>query len=79
MTTNRVNTSVSPASVTAITDGLETINANLPFLIDLTPDERIGLPKMADKTEAFVHKVDRNPAEVDRASLFLGPFDNPNL
>jgi len=33
-----------------------TILTKLPFLVDLTPDERRELPKMGDKSVAFVRK-----------------------
>ncbi|MCX6366808.1 MAG: hypothetical protein NTX57_08870, partial [Armatimonadetes bacterium] len=36
---------------------IETIKTKLPFLIDLTPKERQELPKMGDKTQAFVFGV----------------------
>lgn len=36
---------------------IATIKAKLPFLIDLTADERKALPKMGDKSRAFVTKA----------------------
>jgi hypothetical protein len=36
---------------------LDEINALLPFLVNLSPDERHMLPKMGNKTEPFVEKA----------------------
>ncbi|SRR5579883_437421 len=36
---------------------LATIKAKLPFLIDLTADDRKAIPKMGDKSRAFVSKA----------------------
>jgi hypothetical protein len=36
---------------------IATIKTKLPFLIDLTADERKALPKMGDKSRAFVSKA----------------------
>ncbi len=40
-----------------ILDLIQNINNRLNFLINLTPDERQALPKMGDKTQAFVAKA----------------------
>jgi len=53
---NKVSVTISEAAITAITAAIATINQNLPVLINLTPDERQALPKMGDKTVAFVNK-----------------------
>lgn len=51
-----------------ILDLIHQIESKLPFLINLTSDERHSLPKMGDKTVAFVDKAielaQRNPALV---------------
>lgn len=36
---------------------IEQLFQRMPFLINLTPEERINLPKMADKSVAFVEKA----------------------
>ena len=41
----------------AVMDAVATIKDNLPFLIDLSPKERRALPKMGDKSRAFVTKA----------------------
>lgn len=40
-----------------INELLNQINSKLPFLINLTPEERMDIPKMGDKTIAFVEKA----------------------
>lgn len=50
-----ISASLSPADITAINTALETIEQKLPFLINLTPDERRSLFKMGDKSLAFVN------------------------
>jgi hypothetical protein len=57
MSTNRVSASLSPADQKAVLDAIATIKQKLPFLIDLTVDERRTLPKMGDKGRAFVSKA----------------------
>ena len=57
MPENRVNATLSPADQQAVLDAIATIKAKLPFLVDLTPTERQILPKMGDKSRAFVHKA----------------------
>lgn len=41
----------------AVMNAVATIKAKLPFLVDLTADERKTLPKMGDKSRAFVSKA----------------------
>jgi hypothetical protein len=41
----------------AVMSAVATIKAKLPFLVDLTADERKALPKMGDKSRAFVSKA----------------------
>jgi hypothetical protein len=50
---NRISAVVSPANVTAILTKLTEIGALLPFLINLTKDERIQLPKLGPASLAF--------------------------
>lgn len=54
MPDNRVSASLSQADRQAVLDALETIRQKLPFLIDLTPEERRTLPKMGDSSRGFV-------------------------
>jgi hypothetical protein len=54
---NLVSASLPAADVQAVSDALATIRAKLPFLIDLTPQDRRRLLKMGDGSRAFVEKA----------------------
>ena len=51
---NRIDASLSVAARDEILELIAQIRAKLPFLIDLSPEERQTLPKMGDKSRAFV-------------------------
>ena len=53
---NKVSVSISSAAITNINEAINTIIQNLPDLINLTQEERQTIPKMGDKTVAFVNK-----------------------
>ena len=57
MPENRVNAAISETDKQAVLAAIETIRQKLPFLIDLTPEQRRSLPKMGDKSRAFVGKA----------------------
>jgi hypothetical protein len=57
MPDNRVSAVLSEADRKAVLDAIETIRTKLPFLIDLSPEQRRALPKMGDKSRAFVSKA----------------------
>jgi hypothetical protein len=57
MPENRISATLSPTDQTAVMDAINTIRQKLNFLIDLTPDERHTLPKMGDKSRAFVSQA----------------------
>jgi hypothetical protein len=57
MQDNRIDAALSETDRAAVLAAIETIKTKLPFLIDLTPKERQELPKMGDKTQAFVFGV----------------------
>ncbi|AFZ27152.1 MULTISPECIES: hypothetical protein [Cylindrospermum] len=57
MAENRINATLSPADREAVLKAVATIKEKLPFLIDLSKDERIALPKLGDKSRAFVVKA----------------------
>ena len=57
MTDNRITASLSPADQEAVLAAIQTIKQKLPFLLDLAPDERRALPKLGDKSRAFVAKA----------------------
>jgi hypothetical protein len=57
MPDNRISATLSTEDQTAVMDAINTIRRKLNFLIDLTPDERHTLPKMGDKSRAFVSQA----------------------
>ncbi len=54
---NRISATLTPADRQAVIAAIATIKEKLPFLIDLTLEERKALPKMGDKSRAFVTKA----------------------
>jgi hypothetical protein len=54
---NRVSAKLSPADRDAVLAAVKTIKDKLPFLIDLSPEDRRALPKLGDKSRAFVSKA----------------------
>ena len=57
MPENRVSASLSDADCEAVLAAVQTIRQKLPFLVDLTPEERHKLPKMGDTGRAFVERA----------------------
>ena len=57
MNANRVSATLQAVDQQDVLTALTTIRQKLPFLIDLTIDERVTIPKMGDKTRAFVKKA----------------------
>ena len=57
MTTNRISATLDQADRDAVMAAISTIKDRLPFLLDLAPEERKTLPKMGDKSRAFVSKA----------------------
>ena len=57
MATNQFSTTLSQKDRDEVMAAIATIKEKLPFLIDLTPEQRQSLPKMGDKSRAFVSKA----------------------
>lgn len=57
MATNLISTTLTQKDRDEVMAAIATIKEKLPFLIDLTPDQRKALPKMGDKSRAFVSKA----------------------
>jgi hypothetical protein len=57
MSTNRVSATLSTVDQEAVLTAIETIRQKLPFLIDLTSSERVGMAKLGDKSQGFVKKA----------------------
>jgi hypothetical protein len=53
---NRISASLTDADKQAILTAITAIKAKLPFLLNLTPEDRVILPKMSDKSVAFDEK-----------------------
>lgn len=54
---NRIDVILSDADRDTVLNEIAKIRTLLPFLIDLTPEERQALPKMGDKSRAFVSQA----------------------
>lgn len=54
---NLVSATLTAADVQAVSDALVTIHTKMPFLIDLSVQERRRLLKMGDGSRAFVEKA----------------------
>ena len=54
---NRVSITISPEAIANIIAAINTIGQNLPSLINLSNEDRKTLPKMGDKSMAFVTKT----------------------
>lgn len=66
ITANRVNVVMTAAQIAAVKTALQTVLTNMPFLVGLTVDERIALPKINVSNRAFTEDtllaVENNPA-----------------
>jgi hypothetical protein len=54
MPENRVSATLNDTDRQAVLAAINTIRTKLPFLIDLSPEERRSLPRMGDKSRGFV-------------------------
>jgi hypothetical protein len=77
MPENRISASISNADQAAVMDAINTIRRKLDFLIDLTPDERHSLPKMGDKSRAFVSEA--LTVAQQNADILPASFDLPEM
>jgi hypothetical protein len=57
MSMSPISTTLPPSDRAAVLAAVATIKEKLPFLIDLSAEERKALPKMGDKSRAFVSKA----------------------
>ncbi|MBD2604578.1 hypothetical protein H6G81_08545 [Scytonema hofmannii FACHB-248] len=57
MADNRISANLSASDRLAVMDAIATIRQKLPFLVDLTAEDRKTLPKLGDKSRAFVIKA----------------------
>ncbi len=57
MANNQISANLSASDRLAVMDAIATIRQRLPFLIDLTTEDRRTMLKMGDKSRAFVSKA----------------------
>ncbi len=57
MQESRVSGTLSAEDQAAVMQAIATIRERMPFLTDLTPEERRALPKMGNKSRTFVTKA----------------------
>ncbi|MBD2519154.1 hypothetical protein H6G93_30180 [Nostoc sp. FACHB-973] len=57
MSKTRISATLGQTERDAVLQAISTIKEKLPFLVDLSPDDRMALPKMGDKSRAFVSKA----------------------
>jgi len=57
MSENRISANLTAADRDAVMQAIATIKEKLPFLIDLTTEDRRTIVKMGDKSRAFVSKA----------------------
>ena len=71
MPENRVSAELTAEDLDAIQGAIATIRERLPFLVDLSTEERTTMLKMGDKSRAFVEKmmevIDQNPDFLPRS------------
>jgi hypothetical protein len=54
---NQLSATLSVPDLEAITQAVEAIQARLPFLVNLTPEERQAYARLGDRSLAFVEKA----------------------
>ena len=54
---NRISAELTEEDMKLIFSSVQNMEANMPWLTNLTPKERITLPKAADKTVSFLDKA----------------------
>ena len=57
MITNRISAALSTTDQETVMQAIATIREKLPFLIDLTRNERVSLTKLGDKSQGFVKRA----------------------
>ena len=54
---NKISIQIDPSSIDRISAAIATIKAEMPYLLNLSNDDRKSLLKMGDKTVSFVSKA----------------------
>ena len=69
-TINRVNATLTPEAVQTVKNAIAGIQEALPFLVGLTPGERMSLPKISVSNKVFTE--DAIQAAVNNPDIFPG-------
>ncbi|MGN7788060.1 hypothetical protein ACTJIJ_26220 [Niabella sp. 22666] len=69
-TINRVNATLTPEAVQTVKNAIAGIQQALPFLVGLTPNERVSLPKISVSNKVFTE--DAIKAAVNNPDLLPG-------
>ncbi len=76
--TNKLDVTLTGEQNTAITTAVAGLYTALPFLVSMSTADRRRLPKLGDKSEAFVrqaHQIVRDHGDVLPTGLNLGAMD----
>ena len=73
LTNNRIDTVISDADLAKVNDAIDTIETTLSFLIGLTVDERVQLPKINVANKSFTQ--DAIDAVVDNGKMLPAYLD----
>jgi len=77
--TNRINVTLTAAQITAVKNAITTIHTNLPFLLGITPEERMALPKINVQNKVFTEdalSVAQNNANILPAFINVANLAN---
>jgi hypothetical protein len=77
MAQNRVDATLAQADVDAVMAALVTIRQKLPFLVNLSAEDRRALPKMGDKSQGFVRAAQQVAAL--HPEILPGTFNGADL
>lgn len=57
MLENKISATLDPTVIDEIQTAISGISTKMPFMVDLTPDQKKELPKFGDKSVGFVNKA----------------------
>jgi hypothetical protein len=77
LTNNRLNVTATAVQVSSAKNAIQTVAANLPFLIGLTSEERITLPAIDINNKAFTE--DAINAGLNNSTLIPSYVSVPNM
>lgn len=74
---DRINASLTPAQKQAALAALDSARQNLPFLLDLSPEERRRLPHIGESALPFIQKC--LEIALQHPEILRGSFDLAGL